>query len=183
MEKLACVICEFIIRAVSLSELISILTFLSIVIGGIFALHRWNVSLKLKRAEYVQSLLTDIRTNPNIDFHLFDYDNPWYNESFHNGSKLEGKVTYTLSYFSYICYLYEQKILTQTDFIRFKYFINRVLSNEQLHDYFYNLYHFSSKQQLPISYIDLFNYAKENGYFDDEFWNEKSKKYPHYLNF
>ena len=164
-------------------EIITGLTFISVIIGGIFALWKWNKSLKLNRAEYVKKLLDEIRTNDNIVFYLFEYDKKWYNDNFHNSDNLERKVDITLEFYSYICYLYNNKIITKSDFDCFKYDVVRIIQNKQFCNYCYNLYHFSSKLKLPMSFNDLFIYAKKNHYLNDDFWDPKSKKYPHYLNF
>ena len=95
---------------VSISDIIALLSFISIIVGGIFALYKWNINQKLKRAEYIKTLFDEIRSNSEIVFYLFDYGSDWYNEKFH-GSKLEGSIDYTLSYFSYICYLKKKKVI------------------------------------------------------------------------
>ena len=159
-----------------------ILTFISVIVGGIFALKKWNKYLKLNRAEYVKKLLDEIRTNESIDFYLFEYNEKWYNKDFHS-SEIEKKVDFTLEFFSYICYLKNNKIITESDFDCFKYDIVRIIQNKQFCNYCYNLYHFSSKFNLPMSFNNLFIYAKKNHYFNNDFWDPKSDKYPHYLNF
>lgn len=168
---------------ISVSDIISATTFLTVIIGGIFAIHKWNMSVKLKRADYIYSLLNDIRTSERNAFYLFEYDEEWYNVQFHEGGDLEKKVDYTLSFFSYICYLKQQKILTNNEFDCFKYELERVLTNEQFQSYIFNIYHFSQKFHQPILFLHLFTYAKDNGYFDEDFWNITSTRYPHYLNF
>ena len=50
----------------TITEIISILTFLSIIVGGIFALHKWNMSMRLKRAEYIQKLFDEIRISITV---------------------------------------------------------------------------------------------------------------------
>lgn len=169
--------------SISVSDIMAVLTFLTVIIGGVFALHKWNTNIKLKRADYIYSLLNDLRTNERNAFYLFEYDAKWYNLQFHQGGDMEKKVDYTLSFFSYICYLKQQKILSKKEFDCFKYELERVLTNEQFRSYFYNIYHFSKHINQPISFLHLFTYAKDNGYFDDEFWNATSTRYPHYLNF
>ena len=169
--------------SISVSDIMAVLTFLTVIIGGIFALHKWNMNIKLKRADYIYSLLNDLRTNERNAFYLFEYDEEWYNLQFHKGGDMEKKVDYTLSFFSYICYLKQHNILSDKEFDCFRYELERVLTNEQFKSYFYNIYHFSTKLNKPISFIHLFTYAKDNGYFDDEFWSNNSLQYPHYLNF
>ena len=154
-----------------------------ILAGGIIALYQWHKSMKLKRAEYVYSLLDEIKTNKDISNYLFDYGQKWYGPSFHNSGELERKIDITLDYYSYICYLYNQRIIKQADFNCFKYDVERIITNHQFIDYCYNLYHFSKKIKQPISFYELFQYAKKRDCFDDEFWNSRSTKYPHYLNF
>lgn len=155
-----------------------------VVIGGLFAFLQWRNSLKLKRAEYVKSLLDEIKTNKNIVNYLFDYDaEKWYGPSFHNSGELERKIDTTLDFYSYICYLHNHCIIKQSDFNCFKYDIERIITNHQFIDYSYNLYHFSQKINQPLSFYELFQYAKKRDCFDDEFWNSRSTKYPHYLNF
>lgn len=168
---------------ITIADVMSVLAFLALVISGIFALYQWRENIKLKRAEYIKTLLTELRANDKIVFYLFDYDMSWYRKAFHNGGELEAKVDYTLSFLSYICYLHQQNIISDNEFDCFKYELDRVLTNEQFKSYFYNIYHFSTKLNKPISFLHLFTYAKDNGYFDDEFWNISSTRYPHYLNF
>ena len=111
----------------------------------------------------------------------------WYYESFHQSGELELKVDKTLSYFSYICYLKRQKIITDKEFDFFKYEVERILMNQQVQDYFYNLYHFSKKFKTPFTFKYLFEYGEKGKMFDDDFYDksayEKSKKYHRYLNF
>lgn len=90
---------------ISISDLVALLSFLSIIIGGVFALYKWNTSLKLRRSEYIKELFDNIRTNPKIVFYKFEYNENWYSRNFHNSGELEEKIDYTLSYFPYICYL------------------------------------------------------------------------------
>jgi hypothetical protein len=167
----------------TISDIIAGLTFVSVVVAGLFALMKWNTYLKLKRAEYVKSLLGEMKSNKDIVFYLFDYNQVWYDLNFHNSGEFERMVDYTLNHFSYICYLYNHKIIDKSDFMCFKYDIERVLHNNQVQEYFYNLYHFSIKIKQPFPFYELFEYAKKHHYMDDEFWNKKSKRYNHYLNF
>lgn len=165
------------------TETISILTFLSIIVGGVFALYKWNMNMRLKRAEYIQKLFDEIRTNPRICFYVFEYDEHWYDANFHNSGDLEKNIDYTLSFFSHICYLRKNRIIGAADFDYFKYELARILRNRQFVEYMYNLYHFSQNVNQPISFVDLFEYAQKNHCFDTEFWNKDSVAYPCYLNF
>jgi len=168
---------------ISIADAASILTFLTIVISGIFALCKWTKQMKMKRAEYIKDLTTEIRTSPHMAFDVFEYGKEWYGLDFHDGSDIEERVDYTLSVFSYICYLRKQDLLNNAEFNCFKYELARILTNPHFQQYFYNLYHFSRSQNQPMTFLYLFEYAKENGYLDSEFYNPKSTKYFHVLNF
>ena len=175
-----CLLC---FEGIVYSDVISTLTFLSVVFGGGFALRKWNMTMKLRRAEYIKSLFDEIRTNPKIEFYKFEYDNEWYNRYFHQSGDLEKNIDYTLSFFSYICYLRKNGILNKADFAYFRYELDRITHNEQFKYYMYNLYHFSNEVKQPLTFVDLFQYAKNKKCFDKEFWNKQSMSYPHYLNF
>ena len=82
---------------------------------------------------------------------MFDYDEDWYSKKFHLSGDLERKVDKTLSYFSYICYLKDRGIITKKELCFFQYQLERILKNQQVQDYLYNLYHFSNKKGVPMS--------------------------------
>ena len=168
---------------IAISDILSAITIVTIIISGIFALYKWSENSKFKRAEYIKTLTDEIRTNNHMAFYLFEYDEDWYGLDFHKGKEIEKKVDYTLSFFSYICYLRKQRIITDTEFDCFRYELERIINNSQFQDYMYNLYHFSKRLNQPISFVYLFEYAKDKACFNEEFWDEKSNKYPHYLNF
>lgn len=169
---------------VGISEVIAGLTFLAVIIGGIFALCQWRVSIKQKRAEYLKELLDKSKSFQNT-FLKFEYNKSWYNQPFHDGGDLEEEVDSFFDYLSYICYLRDQKLIEVKDFTFLSYTINRVLQDKQTIDYLHNLYCFSKriKEEMPFSY--LLNYAIENDYISDveEFKNPQSIEYHRYLNY
>lgn len=168
---------------------ISLLTFIGVVVGGIFALFQWRKGTALKRAEYIKELTEKIRTDKDIfeTIYMFDYGEEWYNSKFHQSGDVERRVDRTLAYFSYILYLRNEKLISKKEFSFFRYDIERILRNNQLQDYFYNLFHFSKTQDVPFSFDILLNYAKASKLLDPDFENpeayKKCKKYHHYLNF
>ena len=178
------------LRSLTLSDIIDILTFLSIVIGGIFAYGKWALSLKLKRSEYLNELTRMVNTDEIINktIYMIDYGQLWYSESFHNNGDLEKKVDHTLSFYSYICYLRKRKVIKEPEFSFFRYDIERALNNSQVVDYLYNLYHFTAKFKMPRFFNYLYNYSKEKKLFKSDFYDNKAwrlpgARYHHYLNF
>lgn len=160
----------------NISDIVSIFTFISIIIGGIFTLYQYNQSIKLKRADYINDLTNTIRSDLDISdsLYLIEYGEKWYSQYFHGSGELERKMDKTLSYFSYICYLKKQKIISKNEFYFFKYEIDRILMNNQIIDYLYNLYHFSKKFSDPMTFQYLFEYGEENCFFNKDFYNKES---------
>lgn len=173
------------INEFSISDIISFTSLVLVVIGGCFGYHQWKKSIKIKRAEYLNELTAKIRTDNSISemIYILDYNQNWYDGSFHQSKKLERKMDKTLSYFSYICYLFENNLIEKSEFDFFKYEIDRILMNQSTINYFYNLFHFSKKCNAPIAFKYLFEYGKKEKIYDNEFFNKDSKKYPHYLIF
>lgn len=172
-----------------LSDHFAVFSLFLAVISGIFACYKWRCDVTLKRASYINELTEKIRTDPLIrdTLYLLDYGRPWYSSDFHNSGSPELKMDKTLSYFSYICYLIDQNIISDKEFKFFKYEIERILDNQELQDYLYNLYHFSNSINVPITFYYLFEYGKEHNFFDVDFFNpnahETNSKYHNYLNF
>ena len=92
------------------------------IVGGCFGYYQWQKSIKIKRGEYLNELTEKIRTDPDISevVYILDYNQKWYDDSFHESGELERKVDKTLSYFSYICYLFENKLITKNEFAFFQ---------------------------------------------------------------
>lgn len=159
-------------------DIIAFLGLIAVIAGGFFSLYQYNKNTKLKRADYINELTEKIRTDNDISSVIYkiEYNIEWYNDYFHDSGDLERQVDKTLSYFSYICYLKKQKIISDREFKFFKYEVDRILMNEEVVDYFYNLYHFARKFSAPITFQYLFEYGEEINIFDEKFYNRNSYK-------
>ena len=80
-----------------------------------------------------------------------------------------------------------QKIISNKEFDFFKYEVERILMNQQVQDYFYNLFHFSNKFGTPFTFKYLFEYVKKRKMFENNFYDKnayhKDARYHHNLNF
>ena len=96
----------------NVTDHISFLSFIGVSIGGFFTLFQWKKNAALKRADYIKELTEKIRTDKDISrvIYMLEYGVRWYSPQFHSGSILERKVDRTLTYFSYILYLKNEKI-------------------------------------------------------------------------
>lgn len=165
-----------------LSDYISIATIIIAVVGGVFAFIQWRRTISLKRADYIRELTDLLRSEPEIrdTMQKIDYGIIWYDEKFHY-SDIEKMVDRTLSFVSYICYLYENGIISEKEYCVLKYVVERTISNNQVQDYLYNLYHFTSRLSINSAFIYLFKYGEKNNKFDEDFYNNTS--YEHSLKY
>ena len=146
----------------TLEDIASMLTFFSVLVGGIFALVQWNKNLKLKRADYLNELVLKLRTDPILKkaTTYFDYNDPWYTEDFHN-SDIEKEIDYILTFFSYICYLKKSNIIEDEEFKMFEYEITRIIKSNQTKEYFDFINHFSELNNTTCSFAYLIEYAED----------------------
>lgn len=161
-------------NTLNISDILEIITLITILIGGFFALYKWSKSMRIKRADYIKSLI-DINNKEMIleTFTLFDYNERWYDQKFH-GSKIEQKIDYTFIYFDYICYLNFMGVFDRETFLLFKYQVDSIVKNRQVHDYFYNLYHYSKFKGLETSYYYILEYALKYKCIDKDFFDKTS---------
>ena len=145
---------------VSFSDLVALVTLVTICVTGIFSFIQYRNSVKTKRAEYMKELNDTIRNDKDIQevMYKIDYNEHWYDEKFRNSGDFEYKVDKTLSYFSYLCYLRKMKMIAEKEFAFFKYRVQRIVKNKEVIGYFYDLYHFSKYHNVPFSFQYLFEY-------------------------
>lgn len=171
---------------ISIEELgliVRVLTCMVTALGVVLAIVQWRNSLLIKRGELIDLIFEKFRSDENIRkaVYLFDYDQQWYTESFHNASGKTGKedcVDVGLQYFSYVCYLWKIGILKRKDFDLFRYTICRAVSNYGTKDYFYNLYHFSRAQHTDFPFPALLWFARKEKILEDDFYSPTAYKKP-----
>jgi len=156
------------------------------VFSVIIALLQYMKANKVKRAELINQIIEKLRFNEELQetFLMIDYNNKWYNESFHNKENdIEKKVDRLLAYFSYLCYLRNLKFLSKKEFTLFEYQLNRICISPQVQNYLWNLYHFSKKNNAKTSFNYLIDYGLKNNLFYSDFNNKDTSHYTKYLNF
>ena len=172
-------VCEWLnsfIASDTFRNLIATATLIIAVIAGFRAMAQWKESKRIKRAEYIKELTDKVRSDDEIvkALNLIEYDRIKYSLAFHESGELERKVDKTLSFFSYICYLKKQKLLSPDEFRFFDYEVTRIFQNKEIVDYLFNLYHFSKKQKRPISFCYLVEYGLENGLLNENFTDKNA---------
>jgi len=149
------------------------------VVGGMFALYQWSKSNSLKKARFLNSFIEKIRGDKDIVeiLRYLDLNDSWYSIEFHDSDdesrqRFEQKMDKTLSYFSYICYLREKRIITDKEFNFFNWHIKLILKNPGIQDYFYHLYHYvTGKFQAKFQQQHLLDYGAKTHIIDSDFFN------------
>ena len=131
-----------------LNHIFDILTFLVALTGVVLALREYILSNALQKSKALYDILTDIKKDQGMFniFYKIEYGNFSYDISFHNNRE-EKDLDRLLLLLSYACYLKERKLVSDAEFNQIRYIINRTLSNTEVQNYLYNVYHFSD--QLP----------------------------------
>lgn len=171
----------------SVTDILSLLSLVLVVIGGIFAYRQWEAANRIKRTEFINQIIEKLRFDKDMvkTMYTIDYDYTWYNENFHNeDSALEFEIDKLLSYLSYICYTYKMKNISRKEFKILRYELNRTCSSPAVQSYLWNLYHFSKKQKTDCTFQYLIDYGIKNKIINKKpFQNSKCTDYPQYLNF
>jgi hypothetical protein len=147
-------------------DIITLINLIVTIIGGgaasIFAIIQWRKSNKIRQAEFINQLITKIRSDKDIakTIYMIEYDKTWYNDKFDNGSEKEMEIDSLFSFLTYICYLYDTKNIHYEEFRIFEYEIKRVCSNKQTQEYLKFLYHWSKQQNASCSFQNLVDYLR-----------------------
>ncbi len=173
------------------SFVLSLINTVVVIGSALFALIQWTYQCKIRRSQYLQALSEKMRTDEQIMGvrRAIDYGHPWYDEDFHikhgNSFVSEDQIDETLAFYSYLCYLKIEKVISKKEFKFFSYNIDRALQNRDMQGYLFNLYHFSRKNGMEMSFQSLFEYGQEKGLFKKDFFDSSTgnKQYPRYLNF
>ncbi|MDR0991760.1 MAG: hypothetical protein LBL87_02530 [Ruminococcus sp.] len=163
----------------------SALSIIAIIIGGIFALLQYRKSIQLRRAEFLNQIIEKLRFDDEIvkTMYTIDYDQNWYNESFHESGEKEFLMDKLLSYLSYICYLISQHNITKDESSILEYELRRVCESKSVQSYLFNLYHFSKHRNSLCSFEYLINYGHKEKIISDDFFDIQNPEFTHYLNF
>ena len=141
---------------------------------------KYREKTKAEHAERMFNLLKQTRENPNTAafFKMIDYseNEGWYNKEF-PGSEFEQMVDNALLQFEHILYLKEQNLLTEEEFSPYQYEINNIVNNQDVQNYFFNLYHYCQRAKLSFKYDKLLKYGTVKAVIHSDFYDKNSKKY------
>lgn len=182
---------------IELSDWISLITLITVIIGGFFALHKWKESIITRRLDTVKELIDIIRNDKDIStiMDIIDWDEDFeYDGKFKvinndsrksledvDDSSLFRMIDKTLAHFSYICYLKKKKSLKKSDIKIFDYQIRRLFDNRHIRNYLYSLHRWSKSLNVSMSFKYLVEYGIKKRFLHLDFYFKKSKHYICYL--
>lgn len=179
--------------------IISIISLAFVFIGGCFALWQYHKGLVYKRTEIVKDLIKNTRENEKISLVMgiidwnedFTYDGKFrimkgtQREELQNISdeELFRMIDFTLSTFSYICYLRQVHTITRKEMQIFRYAIRRLADNVHISNYLYSLYHWSMSLNVDMSFSYLVKYCIVERLLNEDFtlYGNKDSFYQCYL--
>lgn len=166
----------------TLTLISTIATAISTIVAAVallLALRNYSENSKASHAERMLDLLAKIRKDKDIVefFKQVDFsEGDWYDDNFHD-SEFEKTVDNALLQFEHIMYLKEQKLLTEDEFSKYQYEIDKIVDDKDVQKYFFNLYHYCDRVKLPFKFEKLMKYGIEKRYIDKDIYNKESKNY------
>lgn len=126
---------------------LTLLQFVPVIFGGLFALLNYISSNRVKRAAFIKPLIDSLESDKDMKeiFGKIDYGSFVYGNHFLENPDDEDKTDKLLRHLSYVCYLKSTKVIKKKEFRAFEYTIERTCMNPCLQAYLWNLYHFSNK--------------------------------------
>ena len=160
----------------------------SLLVAG-FAFYKWHVSQMQREVEFLHTLIRRLRNSATSEIlQLLEYGEEWYRVDFHGGD-LEKKVDMLLMECTYLCHLQRTRMITRKTFQFFKYDLSVVLSNHDMLNYLYNLYHYSQSARKEFPFIHLIEYGFQKKLIDKDVflnptaWTDERFGLCRYLNF
>jgi hypothetical protein len=121
---------------VSFADIINVFLFLVAVTGIFLTWLQVRRTYKTQKATFFKELYSVMFSDPDLRgaYQQVEYDSFVYDSSFH-GSKNEHLIDRLLSFADLVCYLHENKMLTEQEMAFFRYEFIRIYTNESIQDY------------------------------------------------
>jgi len=148
----------------NVEERTALISLMVAIIGAMFAIYQWNKSNKIRQAEFINQIIVKIRFDKDLveTMNMVENKKIWYDKNFY-GSEMEIRIDALFSYLTYICYLYDTKIISRKEFSILEYKIKRVCLDRQSREYLLNSYHWARENlNASCSFQNLVNYLQKN---------------------
>ncbi|MCL2179817.1 MAG: hypothetical protein FWB83_01700 [Treponema sp.] len=170
----------------TIDNYLSLILLIGMAIGSIFALIQWNSSIRIRRTEFLDEIINKLWFDQSMAKTMYNIDNDpaWYTGDFHkNYSDMGYQIDKLLSYFDFICYLYEIKNIKYDEFNVIKYEIDRACASPSVQAYLWNLYHFSNEIEAGCSFMYIINYGIKEKIIKNDFKSNNKDLFNKYLKF
>lgn len=131
--------------------------------------------IEMSHAEQVAKMLDKVWSNPEMVklYYQIEYGGAatWYNGSFHNSDK-EKTVDEFLRQYEYIMLLRKRGLLRKGEFHFFEYYIQRIVKDRGMQNYFCTISLISKNAGLKFPYPKLLKYMKKNGNVDPNIFKD-----------
>jgi hypothetical protein len=123
-------------NTISIADIINAFLLLAAVAGIFLTYRQIQQTYKTQKAAFFKDLYSMMFSDLDIRkaYYQIEYDNFAYDSSFH-GSKNEQRIDRLLSFADLVCYLYDQKMLTEHEMDFFKYEFIRIYRDKGIQDY------------------------------------------------
>jgi hypothetical protein len=123
-------------NSITVADIINTLLLLAAVVGIFLTYRQIQQTSKTQRATYFKDLYSMMFSDPDIRkaYQQVEYDKFVYDDTFH-GSESEHSIDRLLSFADLVCYLYDNKMLTENEMRAFKYELLRVYTNVGIQRY------------------------------------------------
>jgi hypothetical protein len=144
--------------------IVAIVQAVALFVGGFLALWQWRGANKIKRGELIHQILDKIQPDSEVAemLDVIEYEKPWYDESFHGSGKNEKLINKLFFDLSYVCYLYEVKLINNKEFRIVEYGLMTTCQSKQTQEYLWNLFHYSKIKQVPPPFPYLIEYMRKH---------------------
>lgn len=170
-----------------ISLILGSISSLAVIVTAIFAYLQWKKAKFESKVAIVANLREKLFDDKNVRESLYkvDYGEYWYTPKFHEEKEPQMSFDKLLSIFEYVCYLQNKKVIGKDESDLIRYSLEKVLRNEQVQAYLFNLYHYSERLGTNCSFANIIQYALENKYWDEQFKDKDWDKFTYfrYLNF
>lgn len=145
---------------------------------------QWSKAQKVKRIELLFLIMDKFIENDDVlhAMEMIDYEVPWYFLNFHDSSNLEQKSMDKLFTLMNNLAILANSELLKNEIKPFEYHLLRLLKDEQVQHYLWNLYHFSKRQNIQSVYHALIEYGLKKNYINKKKFDSK-ESFEKYLNF
>ena len=147
----------------SIADLFNFFLLIATVVTVYLTYRQIKGNSKTQMASFSKDLYSVILADTNFKeaFYMIEYGRFHYDDHFHESS-YEKSIDSMLYYCNFVCYLYDQKMLTKQEMAPFKYFLFKIYQDANIQKYtkFLQVHHLTLGMPIALPYQNYLNYCK-----------------------